>query len=238
MATPRLAAVVVVVAVGCGGAAWWHATRAGRLRASYRLGDTINGYLAAEHGGCQPLRRWLAANYPGSIADAYAAATCKANNWAVLCDIIRSRAPPRADTAVVHMRLGDVAESADIAAVWRGRRPCSYIYPRAFYTERVIPELSARNVTTVVLVGSSRHCTRVRGCRSSHSQWYRAQLTQLLRSRGFAIRNRWNQPADDDFMVMATAGVFVPSGGGFSAAAARCARSTVPPRRAVTTINK
>tara|TARA_Y100000592_G_scaffold97728_1_gene169143 strand:- start:158 stop:850 length:693 start_codon:yes stop_codon:yes gene_type:complete len=225
---------IAILAVASTVVAWWKFTEPARLRAAYRLGDIVSGYLVQAEG-CLTTRQAYARDYAGSIATEYISKTCDAHDWNTLCGIVRHRrdfiAPRLQHSVVVHTRLGDTAESIDIAALWEAAWPCpelcEYVRPRAFYTEVAIPAMKYMNVTTVVLVGSSLHCTKTMGCGSANSEWYRAKLTSLLRKENFRVRVRWNQAADDDFLLMANAKILVRSGGGFSGAAAHCAAIVV-----------
>jgi hypothetical protein len=232
----RQAPTALVIIVGVV-AWWWHAGRAVRLRRDYRLGDVVSGYLLSKHG-CTALKYDYSTKYPCSIATKYLRQTCMPQNWDALCAIAHREPGARDDRGktVLHLRLGDVAERSEIKALWAAKWPCTqrdceYVRPKSYYVSNILPGLVAANVSSVVVVGSSAHCARPAGCHSTNSIWYRNKLVSLLQHRGYRVDLRWNHDADDDFVTMASARLFVPGGGGFSAAAARCATFTLPPER-------
>ena len=206
---------------------------------NYRLGDVTNGFFFEKnHGGCAKIRAVYSKHYPKSIAAKYLQSTCKGKIWATLCSIANTHSTiaPKA-SAVVHVRLGDVAERADIKYAWSTTEKCTSVYPDTghtpdcwyirsalFYKETVIPALAAKNATSILFIGSSRHCVlwARQSCQSKNSDWYRERITQLFVRAGFGVAWSWNQPADIDFVMMATARVFVVGGGGFSTGAAHC----------------
>ena len=202
---------------------------------NYRLGDVVNGHLK---GSCTKIKAIYYKHYPGSIATEYLQSTCQGQDWAILSSIVNKRntiAPK--DNAVVHVRLGDVAERADIKSAWFTTKTCTTEYPVSgptpdcwyirsalFYKETIIPALLLKNVASVRFIGSSRHCIlwARTACRSKNSDWYRNKITLLFKRTGFSVTWSWNQPADVDFIMMATAQIFVVGGGGFSSSAAHC----------------
>ena len=208
-----------------------------KIQSSYRLGDAVGGYLF-NSVGCANLRVQYSRDYPGSIATEYVQSTCSSKNWNLLSMIVNRRSSPaRVSDAVIHIRLGDVAERSNIQSVWKATKKCTSVFPTAsrvpdcwyirsalFFKTVVIPALVARNVTFVLFVGSSRHCVlwARHACQSRNSDWYRVKVTRLFEQAGFGVSWSWNQPPDPDFLIMATARVFVQSGGGFSSSAAHC----------------
>ena len=208
-----------------------------KLKSNYRLGDLVKGHFFRTVG-CASIRAQYYREYPGSIATAYARRTCEGNNWNVLSGIVNRRTSPAAVAdAVIHVRLGDVAERVNVESAWASTEKCTSVYPSSgkvpacwyirsaqFFKTVVIPTLIARNASSVHLIGSSHHCIlRVRrACQSRNSEWYRDQATTLFKEAGFSVTWSWNQPPDSDFMRMATSRVFVQSGGGFSDSAAHC----------------
>ena len=86
----------------------------------YRLADAVKGSEAQRAWrGWEAVRRKYRAMYPGSIATSYLEKTKdrpRANDLEILCDqVVSDRAndtddAPRADSAVVHLRLGDVVD--------------------------------------------------------------------------------------------------------------------------------
>ena len=209
----------------------------------YRLGDYVR-----RAGGFSS--RWYYFTYRysqphNSIIRRYGNRTSKAENVAVLADIVRQCDAPRTPDAalIIHLRLGDVIDNHDRSVdsflsgdyqvndemwdsmngrKWRGTnctaQTCTsegYVKPLTYF-ETLLSKVPVC-VRRVILVSGSHTQTK----NPQKSAEYLRRLREFLEQYGFEVEVRWNKPPDDDFVFMSNAKYFVPSGGGFSELVAR-----------------
>ena len=144
---------------------------------------------------------------------------------------------PDGDVAVVHLRLGDglcarteaaggCARPQGVTDCWKDDRACfrrpwgpwvngqsQYAFSEKHYAN-VLPELQRNQ--TVIIVSEMRHWTRTKDPRNGHFEddfAYRRSFAEFLRKHGFAPLVRKSGTPDEDFLYMAAAQTFVPSGG-------------------------
>ena len=131
--------------------------------------------------------------------------------------------PPAADEVVWHLRLGDTVDCDDAF-----EKPCArnakYVLQRPFF-EAVAARLRPRSVITLI------YATQHAGCKDAHrtpparSRAYVSAAIQLLRSRGFEVRERADGDPDADMTYMCRARTLVLAGGGYTRLAGECARA-------------
>ena len=131
--------------------------------------------------------------------------------------------PPAADEVVWHLRLGDTVDCDDAF-----EKPCArnakYVLQRPFF-EAVAARLKPRSVITLI------YATQHAGCKDAHrtpperSRAYVSAAIQLLRSRGFEVRERADGEPDADMTYMCRARTLVLAGGGYTRLAGECARA-------------
>ena len=210
----------------------------------YRLGDTVNGYMAtktARKVGWDHVERKA---IPGSIAAEYLNRTHEPYRYDVLCEIVRVRGSrdvsliPKSDLIVVHLRLGDTTDKLSETAIvklWTQQKYTLLDHHREYVFGREFYEVALRHLTrkgrAVVIVGWNHHGSlrdtmkpSVRIERSNHtgSVMYRNLIVEWFKDQGFAVTHRWDNNPDDDFVYMSHASQFVYGGGGFSHMAGEC----------------
>ncbi len=161
--------------------------------------------------------------FPRTIAWEYLRKRHAVFDFEVLCDdIIRRRGGslstlPPPDAVVIHLRLGD-----DMVWQWRDTDPWDGEDHRKVknkaYFEAAIEKFPA-DVKTVV-VGSAVH--RNYFSDSKGSEWYTKKVVELLTRRGYDVVQRLNTLPDDDFVYLANARYFLPTGGGYGGQASTC----------------
>lgn len=149
-------------------------------------------------------------------------------------------------TAAVHVRAGDVIDLSPHSAAtmlekqtrFASRRPCrgsssatgtpcmkihsfEYVKPLPHF-ELARQALCAHGIERVVLVAGS-HYNLTNGFRKSCE--YLEHVHAFFARAGFHVAVRLGQPPDDDFRFFSRVGVYVPSGGSFSAKAAAVAQA-------------
>jgi hypothetical protein len=72
----------------------------------------------------------------------------------------------------------------------------------------------------VVVVGSAAH--RNHFSDSKGSEWYTNKVVELLTRRGYDVVQRLSALPDEDFVYLANARYFIPSGGGYGEQASTC----------------
>lgn len=215
----------------------------------YRLGDTVNGYLARKPGWNALHRHAL----PGSIVEEYLNHTHEPNRLDILCDITRRRSElyrknemslPKRDEVVVHLRLGDTSDhlSEDAAKLlWTTQHfeeifeQRKYLFGLTYY-EHVLSSLQ-QNIRDVTIVGWHHHrstkvikkkynSTSANRTKTTHtgSIIYRNILSAWFKDKGFNVLHRSEHDPDDDFVYMAHASHFVYGGGGFSHMVGECVK--------------
>lgn len=206
----------------------------------YRLGDVIRGAFD-QHNERERAREIYLATWPDSLAMEYMNRTAASNDYDTLALIVRRRARlatadlPAPRTLVVHLRLGDVAENPMKGPDGKVHPPPSgeglwehgglvdqngrqYIKARSYYDKELLQV--APDIKRVVLVGSVYHDSN--GKNMSNSLVYRNHVTDYFVGRGFDVQYRWDRLPDDDLVYMASASVFMMSGGGFSRLVMHC----------------
>lgn len=217
----------------------------------YRLGDTVNGYMATQTARKVGWDHIEHQAIPGSIAAEYLNHTHKPNRFDVLCEIVRKRgeihhdnrkALPNPADIVVHLRLGDTTDmlsAVSINKIWNAQTYQSvnehkeYVFGRAYY--EVAVDGLRRKAQNVTIVGWHHHGSlrnnqadkgvpRIERLNHSGSLIYRNFLIEWLEDQGFLVSHRWENEPDDDFVYMSHAQHFVYGGGGFSHMAGECVK--------------
>lgn len=163
--------------------------------------------------------------FTGTIAWEYLRKARKGYDVELLCDVlVRNRAekypallPPH-DAIVVHLRLGDDIEvQYRHTELWDGEDHRKV--KNKEYFEMAIAEFPPE-VKSVIITGSSVH----KGYLSSNqgSVWYRNKVIDLFKSSGYTVHERWDNLPDDDFVYLASARYFLPTGGGYGGLASAC----------------
>ena len=73
---------------------------------------------------------------------------------------------------------------------------------------------------SVIVVGSAAH--RNHFSDSKGSEWYTNKVVELLTRRGYDVVQRLSALPDEDFVYLANARYFIPSGGGYGEQASTC----------------
>ena len=138
--------------------------------------------------------------------------------------------PPRA-RACRQIDLHACGRSLSCAARRRMRECRFCLVPRALapssrrFFEAVAARLRPRSVITLI------YATQHAGCKDAHrtpparSRAYVSAAIQLLRSRGFEVRERADGEPDADMTYMCRARTLVLAGGGYTRLAGECARA-------------
>jgi hypothetical protein len=123
----------------------------------------------------------------------------------------------RAETAVVHLRLGDCLALNSKSRSWDNQASA---YGHRFYSS-VIAALP-KTISRVVLVGSTMHdITGLRDKNRRASLEYRQKIVKLFESAGLSVVQRWDGDPDEDFTFMSLARFYVRGQGGYSHLAAQ-----------------
>ena len=197
----------------------------------YRLGDVYR--WADNNNLIKTSFYYHLEKFPDSIAANYIQRTEFCYQEAILFDLClektEDRHLPPLNTLVVHLRIGDVIDGPgdiyssnthtveeyltdSIDDLFSGYKH-NYVKPLSYYQGVVnIIKVRGYNVSEVMLIGGF-HKTL-----SSYkkSLQYVSAVKRFFISAGFNVSTRIDYPADDDFLFMANATFFSPSGGGFS----------------------
>ena len=162
--------------------------------------------------------------FPGTIAWEYLRKRHAVFDFEVLCDdIVRRRGGslsplPPPDAVVIHLRLGDDVEwQWRHTDLWDGEDHRK-VKNKAYFEAAV--EKFPADVKTVVVVGSAVH--RNYFSDSKGSEWYTNKVVELLTRRGYDVVQRLSALPDDDFVYLANARYFLPTGGGYGGQASAC----------------
>jgi len=213
---------------------------------SYRIGDmfAVTQYREDRCNDAEcPIEWWRYSNqadyhcgtWPTSLACRYLQATSDESNFHVLAWLVGMTSPglaPVADSAVVHLRVGDVfsenyARLRDMSTeqILQGPLICvpgvfsdaqhggalrhCYVMNLAYYEEQV-RRLPA-HVRVIYLVGGSHY---------REGFWESSQYIRAVRaffvSRGFWVQLRLGGNPDEDIVFMSRASYFIQGGGGYS----------------------
>lgn len=198
----------------------------------YRLSDSVKGHEANfSWGGNHAVVFTYLTMYPGTIAAKYMKATWGSKNmWGqydVLCDIVSKHGDdrPSGDMAIVHLRLGDVADDSRRTGedLWlHGTGPVMFYIKNQSYYENVVGSMKQDHpgISTIVLTGSTIHS----GAKDhTPSLEYISLATGFFKSRGYNVIQRIaGHTPDDDFAYMSHAQVYVYGGGGYSRLVGEC----------------
>lgn len=200
----------------------------------YRLSDAI-GHLP-NITGCE--------SYPTSLACDYERETQQPNDLAALTRILKlkkwRRARPRKRVAIFHARLGDGlcaqidpqcrGNRTDIPDCWNSDADCfqnpaskrkQYALSKLWYVS-VMEEIRRLDfdIQTATVIANKRYWSRStdpRNCDYTVDDAYLKKMSSFLRKYFKRVELREEGRADEDFVFMSSANVFVPSGGGYSA---------------------
>ena len=201
----------------------------------YRLGDVYR--LSGEYNQVHPQVYYHLEKFPDSIAANYIQRTEFCYQEAILFDLClektEDRHLPPPNTLVVYLRIGDVIDGPgdiypskihtveeyltdsidDLLKFKLPKKKHNYVKPLSYYQD-IVNIIKAREypVSEVILIGGFHRFL------NSHkkSLQYVSAVKRFFISAGFNVSTRIDYPADDDFLFMANATFFSPSGGGFS----------------------
>lgn len=219
-----------------------HRTIDSAKKQPYRLGDYIRragGFEKSTYVGRHNYFFYGLSRPRNSIVRQYGSKTREAENVQVLSEIVRTYDAPRStDTLTVHLRLGDVIDNHERSVDdfmngnyqvneelwdsmngrrWRGSsctaQRCEtegYVKPLDYFKTLLLKVPST--VRRVILISGSHVETK----NPQKSTEYLQRLQRFFEQNGFEVEVRWNNPPDEDFVLMSNANYFVPTGGGFS----------------------
>ena len=187
---------------------------------NYRLGDIIKGWFIEVqklHYHQQTIKKW-----PSSIGSMYILRTNsnkvkkKKNNYRILQEIIEGKIKkddfpiPNKNNIVLHLRLGDVIRSYNKKTKLFGVKDNFEYVTKLHKLEKCLNELDSKK--KIILVYGSHK----RDIQSEPNHIYLEKVKNLLKSKNFAIREKFSGNPDKDFVFMCKARIFIKSGGGFS----------------------
>lgn len=179
--------------------------------ADYRLGDCIKD-IDIVHGSCS--------GPPGSLAMKYYSKKKKKKDLKVLNKIV-PKSPNEYDI-ILHLRIGDVIENAPESVhtfwsdytKWKGKN--IYVFPKQYWIE-IINQLPKKKKIGLIFGGHG-------GINNMKSNDYVNKVKSLFQDYGYELINVGTDNPDEDFIKLCNAKIFIQSGGGYSAIAAKIVR--------------
>ncbi len=184
-----------------------------------RLGDMVK-----THARRAKAEAYHHQNFPGSLASEYMRQTTEEMNLPVLEKLVAERVHagaevPSPDTAVVHVRAGDVIDNNrnSLEAILQDRclHPkdyrCWYVRSRSYFQRKA--GALKKKAKRVILVSGS-HKRRKGGFPKSTEYLYAVQ--KCFEDAGYPTTLRVGRDPDSDFVYMSRANIYVPTGGGYS----------------------
>tara|TARA_Y100001980_G_C14513970_1_gene289335 strand:- start:295 stop:1065 length:771 start_codon:yes stop_codon:yes gene_type:complete len=197
---------------------------------SYRLGDMVKSKKqrgkTKETPGKLSGKDYHLKNFPNSIASEYLRRTDEESDLKILIDIIDERISYDffsnlhlvKDHAIIHLRIGDVVDQSGYSVEslleapkpWKSKWKKNYVKPLAYYRALVEP-IKSLGFSKVLLVGGFHK-------KGDHtkSHEYVSKVEEFLTQNGFECTKIIDNDPDDDFILMSSAKLFIPSGGGYS----------------------
>ena len=183
---------------------------------AYRLGDTVLGAFSPEKDKADHLEM-----YPNSLTSLYFSKTNKFGDLYVLAQVTKDFQKmhdvqiPSDDDIVLHLRLGDVIERSSYSvdehmyAKYSDLEQGYYVKPLTYFDEAF--KRFEPGMRVVVMYG-----TPFPELGLSKSKEYVAKIVEYLTGKGYEIRVRVSEGADEDFVFGAFAKRIVTTGGGYS----------------------
>jgi hypothetical protein len=171
----------------------------------YRLGDVLRVFTNGDmsHPDYQTLVKETRKMFPDSFGAVYSQRATRAYDYDVMYDLFKKdpfrgyTSPP--ETCALHLRVGDALHNH------------GYSHPLSYYTTCVVPLLREHGILRVVIVTGSHTKKNLEA-----SKDYVDRVKEIVSKVVKDVTVRAGQSPDSDFVFMATARYFVPSGGGFS----------------------
>lgn len=217
---------------------------------NYRLGDIIlmnfkrheacdEGWSGGKLDGAESLRDCTIRMWPESIASLYMKQTNDESNMKVLNKIVSEKSKtytslPDKDTAVFHIRVGDVIDinldpvkypksRTFTAEEFWSKRTCSFPHigcpDWAFYVRCKSEMQDKINRIKTLKIKIKKICF-VYGVHAAgdfpESKKYLAKCKELCENQGFVVELKNHKDADESFVYMCNSKVFVQGRGGFS----------------------
>ena len=110
---------------------------------------------------------------------------------------------PKDSDIVMHLRLGDVANSK----CWEGIG-CHFEFSKKCYEHMHVPPPPGH----IVVVSSNKHLS----ANHRESDEYKNKVVNFLRNKGYSVTDRHDHTEEEDVIFMFNAKQFIPGGGGFS----------------------
>ena len=186
----------------------------------YRLGDLLRGYFSKVNATEMFCSRW-----PNTIGCEYAKRHKNDSDFELLRTLIRGGETPPNDSLVVHLRLGDVLDSAFYANT-RGcasARGCQWVLPLPQYLKKLEHLCIPKPIRTVYIVSNPNY--RVRN-QNGKSTSYLESVVEFFRSQNYSTLTRINSSADADLRFMRNAHYFLPGQGRFADIMGRINKNT------------
>lgn len=171
----------------------------------YRLGDVLRVFTNGDmsRSDYKALVNETRKTFPDSFGAIYSQRATRPYDYDVMYDLFTKEpfrkymSPP--ETCALHLRVGDALNNH------------AYSYPLSYYTSCIVPLLRQHTIHNIVIVTGSHTKKNLEA-----SKEYIDRVKDIVSKVVKNVTVRAGQSPDSDFVFMATARYFVPSGGGFS----------------------